>query len=103
ELGELGLTVRAEVLVAVAAGELEVLLDAADHEQLLEQLRGLRQRVPGAGGEPGGDQEVAGPLRGRTGQRRGLDLDEVLREQRVAGGAVDLGAQPDRGGRALAA
>src|SRR5699024_2453904 len=45
----------------------------------------------------------AGPLRGRTGQRRGLDLDAVLREQRVAGGAVDLGAQPDRGGRALAA
>ena len=39
QLGELGLTVRAEVLVAVAAGDLVVLLDPAHLQQLLEQLR----------------------------------------------------------------
>ena len=39
ELGELRLPVRPEVLVAEAAGDLEVALHAGDHEQLLEQLR----------------------------------------------------------------
>ena len=46
ELGELGLAIRAQVLVAEAARDLEVTLEAADHEQLLEELRRLRQRVP---------------------------------------------------------
>ncbi|GAB4002361.1 hypothetical protein GCM10029992_40330 [Glycomyces albus] len=62
ELGEFGLAVGAEVLVAVAPGDLVVLLEAADHEQLLEQLRGLRQGVPVAGLEADRDQEVAGAL-----------------------------------------
>ena len=53
ELGELGLAVGAEVLVAVAAGDLVVALHAGDHEQLLEQLRALRQGVPAPGGEAG--------------------------------------------------
>ena len=100
ELGELGLPVGAEVLVAVAAGDLVVALHAGDHQQLLEQLRALRQGVPAAGLEPRRHQEVAGALRGRAGQRRGLDLDEVVGVQHVAGGLVDLAAQPQRGGRA---
>ena len=45
DLGELGLAVGAQVLVAEAARDLVVALDAADHEQLLEELRRLRQRV----------------------------------------------------------
>ena len=49
QLGELRLTVRAEVLVAVAAGDLVVALHAGDHQQLLEQLRALRKCVPGPG------------------------------------------------------
>src|SRR3712207_7044962 len=44
ELGELRLPVGAEVLVAVAAGDLEVALGAGHHEQLLEQLRALGDR-----------------------------------------------------------
>ena len=48
ELRELGLAVGAEVLVAEAAGDLEVALVPADHQQLLEELRRLRQRVPRA-------------------------------------------------------
>ena len=77
ELGELRLPVGAEVLVAVAAGDLEVALHAGDHQQLLEQLRALRQGVPAAGLQPRGHQEVAGALGGGPGQRRGLDLDEA--------------------------
>ena len=38
ELGELRLAIGAEVLVAVAASDLEVALHAGDHEQLLKEL-----------------------------------------------------------------
>ena len=81
ELGELGLAVGAEVLVAVAAGDLVVALHAGDHEQLLEQLRGLRQGVPGARLQARGHQEVARALGRRAGEGRGLDLEEVLRRR----------------------
>ncbi len=49
DLGELGLTVGTQVLVAEALGDLVVALDATDHEQLLQKLRGLRQGVEVAG------------------------------------------------------
>ena len=103
ELGELRLPVGAEVLVAVAAGDLVVPLHAADHQQLLEQLRRLRQRVPAAGLEPDRDQEVAGALGGGPGQRRGLDLQEVPLVQHPPGELVGPGAQPQGVGRAAAA
>jgi len=41
DLGELGLAVGAQVLVAEAAGDLEVAVEAGDHEDLLEDLRRL--------------------------------------------------------------
>jgi hypothetical protein len=41
ELGELRLAVAAEVLVAEAARDLEVAVDAGHHQQLLELLRAL--------------------------------------------------------------
>ena len=103
ELGELGLAVGAEVLVAVAARDLVVALDAADHEQLLEQLRALRQRVEAARLQARGNQEVAGALGRRPRQRRGLDLDELVVREHGAGRGVDLGPQPDGVTRALTA
>ena len=87
ELGELRLPVGAEVLVPVAAGDLEVPLHAGHHQQLLEQLRALRQRVPGAGREPRGHEEVARALGRRAGQRRRLDLEEAALEEHLAGDA----------------
>ena len=60
DLGELGLTVGAQVLVAEALGNLVVALDATDHEQLLQELRGLRQGVEVARLDAAGDDEVAG-------------------------------------------
>ena len=66
ELRELGLAVAAQVLVAVAAGDLEVAVDAGDHQQLLELLRALRQRVDAARLEPRRDDEVARALRAST-------------------------------------
>ena len=102
QLGELRLAVGAEILVAVAAGDLVVALHAGDHQQLLEQLRALRQRVERARLQARGHQEVAGTLRSRTGHGRGLDLDEVVRDQHTPGGGIHLGAQPDCVARALA-
>ena len=103
ELGELGLPVGAEVLVAVAAGDLEVPLQAADHEQLLEQLRALRQGVPAAGLQACRNQEVAGSFRRRPGERGRLDLDEAPGVEHLARSPVDLAAQPQRLRRSRAA
>ena len=60
DLGELGLTVGTQVLVAETLGNLIVALDATDHEQLLQELRGLRQGVEVARLDAAGDDEVAG-------------------------------------------
>ncbi len=103
ELGELGLPVGAEVLVAVAARDLVVALHAGHHQQLLEQLRALREGVPAARVEACRYDEVARTLGRGAGQRRGLDLDEVVPVEHVAGRLVDLAAQPERGSRAGAA
>jgi hypothetical protein len=45
DLGELGLAVGAQVLVAEAAHDLVVAVEAGNHQQLFEQLRRLRQGV----------------------------------------------------------
>ena len=49
ELHELELAIGAQVLVAQTARDLVVAIEAADHQQLLEQLRALRERVERAG------------------------------------------------------
>jgi len=96
KLCELGLAIGPEVLVAVAAGDLVVLLHACHHEQLLEQLRRLRQGVPRPRRKAGGHQEVAGTLGSRVRQRGSLDLEEVVALEHAARGLVDLGAQHHR-------
>ena len=84
ELGELELAVGAQVLVAEAAGDLVVAVDAADHAQLLEQLGALRQRVERAGLRARRHDEVAGTFGRRRDQHRRLDLDEALGVHRGA-------------------
>ena len=49
ELGEFGLAVGAQVLIAEAAHDLVVAIEARDHQQLFEDLRRLRQREEFAG------------------------------------------------------
>ena len=55
-LCELGLPIATAALVAVTPGKLEVAVEPADHEQLLELLRRLHQTV-----------ELAGPAAGEKG------------------------------------
>jgi hypothetical protein len=84
ELGELRLAVGALVLVAEAARDLEIAVQPRDHQQLLELLGGLRQRVELAGVEPARHQIVARALgRARDHDRR-LDLDEAAVREEVA-------------------
>ena len=94
ELGELELAVGPQVLVPEALGQLVVAVDAADHQQLLEQLGALRQGVEVPGLEPGRHHEVAGALGRRRHQQRGLDLDEALVVHGPADGAGHRGPQP---------
>ena len=103
ELGELGLAVGAGRLVAEAARHLVVALEAGDHQQLLEQLRRLRQRVEGALLLAAGDEEVAGALGGRAGQDRRLDVDEALAVEELAHRRDDPVAQHQRLAHLLAA
>ena len=78
DLRELELAVGALVLVAEAARDLEVAVEARDHQQLLHELRRLRQRVERAGLEPARHQEVARALGRRLREDRRLDLEEAL-------------------------
>ena len=97
ELGELELAVGAQVLVAQAAGDLVVAVDAGHHQQLLGELRALGQHVAGAVVEPAGHGELPGALgRGRPQQRR-LHLDEALPVHGRPQGPVDRGPEPQVG------
>ena len=64
ELHELELAVGPQVLVAQAAGDLEVAVEAAHHEELLGQLRALRQRVERAVVQAGRARRTPGSPRG---------------------------------------
>ena len=84
ELGELRLAVGSQVLVAEAAGDLEVAVEAGDHQQLLVELGRLRQGVEMPRVHPAGNQEVTGTLGSAAAQDGRLDLEEVLLAQDVA-------------------
>ena len=74
ELGEFRLAIRAQVLVAETACNLVVAVKARHHQQLLEQLRRLRQGVELARMHTARHQVVARALRGCLGQDRRLDI-----------------------------
>ena len=97
DLGELGLTVGTQVLVAEALGNLVVALDATDHEQLLQELRGLRQGVEVARLNTAGNDEVAGALGRGLEQGGRLNLHELTVVQRLANGKGEVGAQLEVG------
>ena len=84
ELGELGLAVGPEVLVAEASGDLEVAVEPGDHQDLLVELRRLRERVEVGRVDAAGDEEVAGAFGRAPAQDRRLDLEEAEARHRVA-------------------
>src|SRR4029078_4161475 len=70
--------------------------DTGHHQELLEELRRLRQRVEGALLEAARDEEVAGALGGRAGQDRRLDLDEAVAVELLPHRRDQLGAELQR-------
>ena len=84
-LRKLRLTVCAVVLIAEAAGDLIILVEAGKHQQLLVDLRALRQRVERTGMLAAGHQEIARALRRRFGQDRRFDLGKAPIRQAPCG------------------
>ena len=95
DLGELGLAVGAEVFVAEAAGDLEVAVEAGDHEDLFEDLGGLGEGEELAGVDARGDEVVAGALGGGAGHAGGFDFEEALFGEVVADSHGDFGAHDE--------
>src|SRR4029078_7925568 len=70
--------------------------DTGHHQELLKELRRLRQRVEGALLEAARDEEVAGALGGRAGQDRRLDLDKAAAVELLAHRRDELGPELQR-------
>ena len=77
-LRELGLPIGAQVLVAEALDDLEVAVEPADHQDLLEDLRRLRQREELARMDAARHEIVARAFGRALGQDRRLDLEEPV-------------------------
>src|SRR5829696_324246 len=95
ELRVFGLAVPALVLVAQCAGYLEVSFEASHHQELLELLWGLWERVELPWIEAGRDQVVPGAFRGRCREERGFDLHEAPIIEVVAHVLDDAVAEQD--------
>ena len=95
-LGELGLTVGAQILVAVAVSQLEIAVKAGQHQDLLIELRALGQCIEVARLHAAGHQIVARTLGRGLDEGRGLDLGKVILAEIVADDLHDLAAQYDR-------
>ena len=102
ELGELVDAVGAGILIAKAARDLNVLVDPADHEDLLQHLRRLRKRPEFSGVVARGHDEVAGPGRVGADHHRGLDFPEATLDKEVADEVRHLVTQLDDVPRSLA-
>lgn len=83
----------AQVFVAEAFYDLVVAVVAAHHQELLEGLRALRQRVKLAFVHAAGHHKVARAFGGAFDQEGRLQVHEALAVQKVAHGAVDPVAQ----------
>jgi hypothetical protein len=86
DLGELGLAVGAQVLVAEALHDLVVAVEARDHEQLLEQLRRLRQRIELPVVDARGHEELTRAFGRGLVEDGGLDVDEAVLVEILAHG-----------------
>ena len=85
--------VRTGILVAEARGDLEIAVEAGDHQQLLELLRGLGQGIEFARMHPARHQIIARAFRRTAGQDRGLVFEETEVEHLLAHFRDDLGAE----------
>ena len=78
DLREFELAIGALILVAETTRELHVAVHARDHQDLLEDLRRLRQRVELARVHAARHEEVARAFGRRLGEDRRFDFPEAL-------------------------
>ena len=88
--------VGARILVAETRRDLEVFVVARDHEQLLELLRRLGQRIVLAGVQSRGHQEIARALGAACRQDRRLHFHEALVDHAATHAGDDVRAQLHR-------
>ncbi len=77
ELREFGLAIGAQVFVAKTFDDLEVAVEAADHQNLFEDLRRLRQRIKLAVMYAAGNEIVARAFGRGAGEHGRFDFDEA--------------------------
>ena len=94
-LREFELAIGPQRLVSETARDLHVTIEAGDHQDLLEDLRRLRQRVELARMHARRHQEVARAFRRGLGQDRRLDLVETFLVEVLAQRHRDAVAQAD--------
>ncbi len=96
ELVELpGRAVGAAVLVAEARRDLEVAVEPGRHQELLELLRRLRQRIELSGVHPTRHQVVPCAFGRARGEDRGLELGEARLDHPATDGGDDAASQHD--------
>ncbi len=84
QLRELRLTVSSQVLIAKATGNLHVTVVAGDHQDLLVQLRRLRQRVEATVMDAAGHQVIAGALGRAPAEHRRFNVDKPMVVEELA-------------------
>ena len=89
-LGELRLTVGAKILVTEAAGDLHISVAAGHHKKLFIKLRALGQSVEAAGVNAGGNEVVAGALRGGFDEVGGFNFHKAVFVVVVANALYDF-------------
>jgi len=95
DLGEFGLAIGAQVFVAEAAHDLEVAVEAGDHQYLFEQLRRLRQGIERSRLHAAGDEIIARALGRGPCHERSFDFEESLRRKIAANRDRNFVAQFD--------
>src|ERR1017187_7446552 len=100
QLRELELAIRAEILVAEASANLKIAVHAGNHQYLLENLRGLRQRVELSVMDAAGDEAVPRTFGRRAREDRSFDLKKAELVERFANREKNPVAQLDIGVRA---
>ena len=104
ELVELaGRAVGARILVAETRRDLEIAVEARHHDELLELLRRLRQRVKFSRMDARRHQIIARAFRRRGGEDRRLEFEEAARLHAGTQRVDHLAAQHDVGVQLLAA
>ena len=84
-LCKLRLTIRAQILVPEAAGQLNIPVIAGAHQKLLEQLRRLRQRVKASRMNTAGNQIISGSFGCAFSQHRCFQLQKALLMEKLTG------------------